>query len=272
MDNSIKKKIKKRRNKVNSFAIILVLAILSVIITGVYIYFSVGYRYKEFDNGIRFVGKYEDGKPVSGDIYYPDNSTAKYDAATNSITYSNGDVYTGAMLDFLRNGKGLMTYKSSGDTYEGDFVNDELTGKGKFVFSNGDTYEGDVVNGKRQGYGTYKWADGSSYEGEFSANRKNGKGTIVWADGSSYVGDFVNDVKSGTGTYLFSNGDVYVGDFAEDRRTGHGTYTFANGEKYIGEFLNNKFHGKGLYVWPADSTSGERSYEGDFENGLIVVP
>ena len=124
MDNSIRKKIRKRKNKVNSFAIILILAILSVIITGVYIYFSVGYRYKELENGVRFIGKYADGKPVSGDIYYPDNSTAKFDADSRSITYSNGDVYVGDIVDFLRNGTGKMTYKSSGDTYEGGFVND----------------------------------------------------------------------------------------------------------------------------------------------------
>ena len=57
----------------------------------------------------------------------------------------------------MKNGKGTYTW-ANGNSYTGDFVNDERTGQGTFTWANGDRYEGGFVNGKLQGQGTYTWA------------------------------------------------------------------------------------------------------------------
>lgn len=59
------------------------------------------------------------------------------------MTYASGDVFSG---DFL-NGRryiGQMTYKNSGDIYNGEF-NDLglMNGNGKLTYSNGDVYSGE---------------------------------------------------------------------------------------------------------------------------------
>ena len=50
------------------------------------------------------------------------------------------------------NGRGKMVY-ASGDTYEGDFVNDKKEGKGTYTYKNGDYYTGEYKNDKQNGYG-----------------------------------------------------------------------------------------------------------------------
>ena len=44
----------------------------------------------------------------------------------------------------------------------------KLTGKGTFKFTTGDIYEGDFVDGKLTGKGTFKYACGDIYEGDFA--------------------------------------------------------------------------------------------------------
>ena len=43
----------------------------------------------------------------------------------------------------------------NGDIYEGDLVDGELTGKGKYTFANGDTYVGSFNKGRRTGEGKF---------------------------------------------------------------------------------------------------------------------
>ena len=62
------------------------------------------------------------------------------------------------------------------DIYEGDWVNNQMHGKGIYKFRNGDIYEGDRVNGKKHGYGTYKYKNGDYYEGEWMNDKMHGKG------------------------------------------------------------------------------------------------
>lgn len=250
--------------------IILALAVLFAGVAFAIVYFS-GYRQITFtDNDgkvTKFIGKVdENGDPFVGNVYFPDGTKAKIDLANNKIEYSDGKVYVGETENLAPNGSGKLTFLS-GEYYDGDFVNGEMTGYGVYVYAEsiGDKYEGDMVVGKRDGTGKYTWADGSTYEGGYKADRKNGTGVYSWADGSSYSGEYVNDVKNGKGVYIYANGDTYDGEFTDDVRQGEGTYTWANGEKYIGEFKNNMMDGHGIYFWPTG-----RSYEGTFKDNVIV--
>lgn len=130
----------------------------------------------------------------------------------------------------------------NGDTYDGDVLDGEMTGKGRYTYSNGDIYEGDFVSGKRCGKGKYLWFSGScaSYEGDYSDDKRSGKGRLEFANGDSYEGEFCGDEMTGSGTYVWSDGSKYQGSFTDGKITGSGKYTASDGTVYEGEFLEGK--------------------------------
>lgn len=151
----------------------------------------------------------------------------------------------------------------NGNRYEGQFLDENPSGKGKYYWANGNRYEGNFVNSKQSGQGVYFWTNGDRYEGEFADNLLSGKGKYFWANGDRYEGGFIENKQTGKGKLFCINGDIYKGDFVDSRQTGVGLFVSSNGEKYIGNFLNDKFEGKGIYYWP----NGDR-YEGNFVGGL----
>ena len=58
-----------------------------------------------------------------------------------------------------------MTWPT-GETYEGDWADNKMEGKGIFTFVSGGTYEGDFVDGKFHGKGTLKLIGLSTETGE----------------------------------------------------------------------------------------------------------
>ena len=244
-------------------------ALICVVLVCAAIYAS-GLRYiklnTEIGGYVKFFGTVDaDGNPYRGDLYYSDGTTAKVDMLNHKVTFSNGDIYTGALNTSLRmEGEGKLEY-NTGDVYEGTFEAGVISGEGIFTYANGDVYKGSFSDGMKNGSGIYTWFDGSSYTGDFVDDKKEGWGVYVWSDGSSYTGEYKNELKDGTGTYRFANGDVYSGTFVADARTGQGTYTWANGDEYIGNFEDNEMNGTGTYRF----ASG-RTFEGSFEDGVLV--
>ena len=108
-------------------------------------------------------------------------------------------VYEGQFSKDKKNGKGKLIYKLLNDSYEGDFVDNLITGEGKYKWTNGETYEGSFVNGKMHGRGIYRWPDGGVYEGEYINNIKEGKGVFKWANGKIFDGEFKKGKPSGPG-------------------------------------------------------------------------
>ncbi|MBR2489503.1 MAG: TIR domain-containing protein, partial [Clostridia bacterium] len=174
------------------------------------------------------------------------------------FTFNNGNTYEGDSVNGERTGKGIYRW-TDGTVYEGDFVDGKRTGKGKIIWTDGSFYEGDYVNDKRTGKGKYTWADGSSYEGDFIDDKRTGKGIYLWKDGTVYAGSFVDGKREGKGKIIWTDGSFYEGDYVGGNRTGKGKYTWADGSTYEGDFIDDKRTGKGIYRWK-DGTV----YEGDF--------
>lgn len=103
------------------------------------------------------------------------------------IAKSNGQ------LEFragLINGKGLLI-ESTGDRYEGEFLDGKRHGKGIYTGVKGNRYEGDFRDGKRHGHGIYVWANQDRYEGQFQDGKPNGNGTFFDAAlKKTYTGNF----------------------------------------------------------------------------------
>ena len=58
--------------------------------------------------------------------------------------------------------------------YKGQWVDDTMHGRGKYVFPNGNTYEGQYEAGVRHGKGKFTYANGGVYTGGFANGKKNG--------------------------------------------------------------------------------------------------
>jgi hypothetical protein len=74
-----------------------------------------------------------------------------------------------------------------------------MSGFGQGNFTSGDSYEGQYVNGKLSGLGTYIFKNGEKYVGQFENGNFNGFGTLYSANGEILKQGFFED-------------DVFVGD------------------------------------------------------------
>lgn len=157
-----------------------------------------------------------------------------------------------------KNGYGKIIY-STGNTYEGNFVNVLANGKGKATYANGSIYEGDFVNGKPEGKGIFTITNGEVYIGQFANGAYNGKGKLTYVNGNFYDGDWVKGNKEGQGTFAFKTGEIYVGQFANNKYNGRGKLKLPSGETYEGDWVNDKRHGKGENTFPTGDV-----YDGDY--------
>ncbi len=124
--------------------------------------------------------------------------------------------YVGQYEKDKKNLKGKLVYKNIKDSYEGDFVDNNITGKGEYKWENGDIFIGDFVNGKMHGSGIYKWPDGGEYKGEYINNIKEGKGKFMWSNGKIYEGPFVGGKPHGKGV-LKVNDNLFEVEFFDGK-------------------------------------------------------
>ena len=113
--------------------------------------------------------------------------------------------YIGYFSNDLRNGKGKIIYKKTGESYEGDFKNDELTGFGTYKWNNNHIYKGEFLNGNMNGMGYYTWPEGGYYKGNYINNIKEGYGEFMWPDGKIFKGSFNNGKPHGKGILIIKN-------------------------------------------------------------------
>lgn len=233
-----------------------------------------GYGVYTWDTGEKYEGYWSDGMRNGQGTNY----------------FSSGAVYTGEWKDDMKHGVGSYTYKpgSSYERYEGNWINDKLTGRGVLYYRTpkGQRYEGSFLENMYHGEGTMYYADGTIQSGIWdndkyigksqdnygciSGNCENGYGTYTFQNGGKYVGDWKEGNYHGKGTYYFANGDKYIGDWVEGSMEGQGTYTFAaDNSKYVGEWKADQYHGTGtLYNANGINQSGlwaNGEYQGEIK-------
>ena len=124
----------------------------------------------------------------------------------------NGNYYEGEFKDGLKYGQGREETKE--DVYVGNFENDKKNKKGKLVYKKiNDSYEGDFLDNNITGKGEYKWENDDIYIGDFIDEKMHGKGLYKWPDGGEYEGEYINNIKEGIGRFKWSNGKIYEGPF-----------------------------------------------------------
>ena len=184
--------------------------------------------------GVRI--KYKDGRIYDGEIK---------DGKANGIgimTWSDDNydyVYVGKWNDGMKNGSGKMTSWPKGTEhndewvedmmiYDGEWVNDKRTGKGRYTWPSGDFYEGEWNNDNAHGYGIMKSSNGNIYEGEWKNGKKDGKGKMTYhPDGNFYEGEWKNGKKDGKGKMTYPDGEYREGVWSNDNwggGIGHSVY------------------------------------------------
>ena len=182
-----------------------------------------GWNKEKFNNGAVLEGKYVDGK-LNGKGIYMNKS---------------GDLYEGDFENGYKNGKGIE--KTQEAEYEGDFHLNKIEGKGRLSYKDtGEYYEGEFKDNNFTGMGTFKWNNGEVYEGSFLNGKFHGKGKYTYPDGQVYEGDYVNGKKEGFGKLTFASGKIYEGPFLNGLQHGIGKYT-KQGKTVSVLYENGKF-------------------------------
>ena len=129
--------------------------------------------------------------------------------------------------------------RDNGEIYEGKFINDSLTGKGKYKKGN-ILYIGDFEDYAQHGKGEL-FTDEYHYTGDFNKNGFDGYGRIELYDIGVYEGEFKDKEITGYGVFKYCNGDFYEGDMVGGKKEGFGIFKRADGRTFEGEFYNDKF-------------------------------
>lgn len=119
---------------------------------------------------IAFLSKGRAGEKVAGDTIATD--TVQTVPINAKITYDVPDLgeceYEGELLDGVPNGKGKAEWKTGiAKSYDGEWRNGNLDGKGTFTYANGDVFTGTLADGEfKQGKVSLK-STGETFEGSF---------------------------------------------------------------------------------------------------------
>lgn len=234
------------------------------------------------------------------------------------ITYAHGDRYEGQWLKGAFYGQGKYTY-ADGGFYDGEFLavhdhynhgikmpcpNNKRHGRGVRLWSSGNRYDGHWVDGKMQGFGTMHYADGSVYEGAWEADQPHGRGTRVYGNDEGrpyeaplalftghgkilnpahfgrckYVGEWRRGIWHGDAVYTCGDGTAYKGTFVNGKRHGFGEQTLIptlllqknallyRAEKYTGTWNEGLLDGRGTLSYE----KGARTIVADFSNSTLV--
>ncbi len=144
----------------------------------------------------------------------------------------DGGIYAGQInSDGLPHGFGSIRWDEYECTYEGDWENGAINGRGKKTWDSGDVFEGTFVDGQLSGEAHCNFSDGSSYDGEYENDQINGHGTLTMENGDVYEGDFRENTFFGKGKYTYADGNFFDGEWEDGAWRGSGTYTTSeNGE------------------------------------------
>ncbi len=204
----------------------------------------------ESENGTdyRYFGWIYSGRPALGRLHGSDGTVAG--VAGWRIYYSDGSVYDGETLHFMKQGNGTLTYKD-GSVYRGSFKNDLFDGSGELLGADGSGYSGGYVEGRYEGQGTLKFADGGSYVGEFLKGEMSGQGKLTYRNGDSFEGRFEADMRV-EGVYLWAGGESIEGLFVNNLPSENEKiiYTDASGDTYKAYFIDGELTGKSAYTRP----------------------
>ena len=107
------------------------------------------------------------------------NAVAQGLQFVEELSFDNGAVYKGYLLNDMRHGPGVQVWPDNAK-YEGEWRENKANGRGKFWHADGDIYEGEWEDDKANGYGIYIHVNGAQYEGYWKNDLQDGQGMESW--------------------------------------------------------------------------------------------
>ncbi len=117
--------------------------------------------------------------------------------------------YEGMFKAGKREGFGTMTW-ADGSVYAGLWKNDKRI-DGEMKMQNGNSYKGQFTNDEIHGYGRLLIPSGVIFEGEFCHGHCAAVGKLLYPNGDCYFGQHKEFVKEGEGKMIYVNGSTYEG-------------------------------------------------------------
>mmetsp|Transcript_13475 Transcript_13475/g.18460 ORF Transcript_13475/g.18460 Transcript_13475/m.18460 type:complete len:168 (-) Transcript_13475:124-627(-) len=134
----------------------------------------------------------EDEVEIGTDFFrYVQNPSVTYEGSYETLEDEGG---TEKVL--FRHGN-FGRYTNTDVTCEGSWHKDVLFGSCKVQYPSGATYQGECVEGQYHGIGKYTWADGSWYQGNWFHNRFHGEGEYHDKKGQHWKGKYYNNEGPG---------------------------------------------------------------------------
>ena len=205
-------------------------------------------------NGKKFEGNFINGELNGWCRYISDKAICYEGLFIDGVLNGKGEIitinenrkkymYKGDIRNFKKEGIGIE--KTTDYNYEGEFHNDIKHGKGKIIFynNNSESYEGDFKNGDITGKGFYIWKNKHTYLGDFLRGKMHGKGIYKWPDGNVYEGEYIYGIKEGYGEFKWNDGRIYKGPFKNGKQHGKGKLT-VNGTTFDAIFEKGKYMGE----------------------------
>ena len=205
-------------------------------------------------NGKKFEGNFINGELNGWCRYISDKAICYEGLFIDGVLNGKGEIitinenrkkyiYKGDIINFKKEGIGIE--KTNDYNYEGEFHNDIKHGKGKIIFynNNSESYEGDFKNGDITGKGFYIWKNKHTYLGDFLRGKMHGKGIYKWPDGNVYEGEYIYGIKEGYGEFKWNDGRIYKGPFKNGKQHGKGRLT-VNGTTFDAIFEKGKYMGE----------------------------
>jgi hypothetical protein len=201
-------------------------------------------KYLNNEKGLEYSGWFSDGEAEGEGVLTIPEVTFKGTFRSGkvhdgTVISANGSVATGMWVDGKLTGAG--TQKTDRGSYEGNFLEGEYDGEGKW--RNTSTPE-EYIGGFRQGMferGTGIWLsqDGTQrFEGEWDRGRPNGQGQSWFPEGI-YKGNFVDGQPGGQGRLSTPEGFVWDGNWTAGQPES-GKVTWPDGSRFEGSFRNGK--------------------------------
>ena len=189
---------------------------------------------------------------------------------TGTITYSNGDAYTGTLDEQQNHPDGTGTLRfGNGDVYTGDFAMGRRHGQGVLRYICGDVYQGAWGFGEQNGLGKMKFQDGCEYDGVWQGGCRKGRGTMSYlarsrshptkvksVSASCWEGDRVIQQAEEDISIHYHDGSSYRGCYRQRDASfdnaiephGYGEYRYSDGGTYLGQFAEGVESGTGKFT------------------------
>lgn len=198
--------------------------------------------------------------------------TFEYDYPKKGVlTYNNGARYEGMFNQGVPDGEGTLYSNGKDATWDGEWQNGVMNGRGAFFYDNGDYFEGEMKEGKRSGEGRVCNRKGAVlFEGVFKDDLEEGAGTQFFADGSFMKVNYRKGEPVGKAVVYDAKQNILgEGSFANGAYSGYGRFFLKGGACYFGSVVKDKLEGKGEYhfddTWMIRSEFHDNCCHGPFE-------